>query len=377
LKIGLIVNPVAGLGGRLAFKGTDGALAKLAVDRGAEMLAPARAARALAALAAIRPMPKLLAVGGAMGEDAALGAGLPLEVVHRPSGLTSSDDTMISAKQLLRMQPDLLLFAGGDGTARDIMAEVGQALPVLGIPAGVKMHSGVFARTPRDAGDLAAALIRQPRHARTYALAEVVDRDAEGVPELYGTMRVPRDPRRMQPAKCSPVSDDHAGLDSACQSLCSAAMEDVVTVIGPGSSTLRLKNMLSSGGTLLGADVYRAGRMIVRDADESAILAATLGHEARIVLGVIGGQGFLIGRGNQQISAEVIRRVGRANIVALSSAAKIAALPDRSLYADTGDEALDCEIAGYIPVQVSGARRLMMPLNAHLVSQQQAQERRR
>jgi len=127
--------------------------------------------------------------------------------------------------------------------------------------------------------------------------------------------------------------------------------------------------MLSSAGTLLGVDVYQAGRMIIKDADERDILSAIETREARIVLGVIGGQGFLIGRGNQQISANILRRVGLEHILVLASAAKIAALPEGSLYADTGDEALDRQMAGYIAVQVSASRRLMMPLNAHLVGQ--------
>lgn len=366
MDIGLIVNPIAGLGGRLALKGTDGPLAAVALASGAAMSAPERVGRALAALTRDSAMLHLFVAGGAMGQDAAAAAMLPFEIVHETGERTDRNDTRKTAERLLSLKPELILFAGGDGTARDIMDVVRHDCPVLGIPAGVKMHSAVFARTPRHAGDLAAALIRQPPHSRTFTLGDVVDRNSEGEPQLYGTMRVPRDPRRMQPAKSSPGADARAQLESACRRLREEVQDDIIYLIGPGSSTLQLKQLLSPNGTLLGVDIYQRGRLILADADERAILAAIGNRAARIILGVIGGQGFLIGRGNQQISPDVIRRVGRENIVALASAEKIAALPDRSLYADTGDDLLDRQLGGYIPVQVSGRRRLMMPLNAHL-----------
>jgi predicted polyphosphate/ATP-dependent NAD kinase len=206
-----------------------------------------------------------------------------------------------------------------------------------------------------------------PPEERSFTIAEVLDRNEGGAPQLFGTMRVPRDPRRMQPAKASPAVDDLRQIEGACQNLAAMIRSDErVTIVGPGSSTLELKHLLSSGGTLLGVDIYGAGRLVVEDADEHAILSTIEGRPARLILGVIGGQGFLIGRGNQQISPAVLRRVGLENIVALASSGKLAQLPDRTLYADTGDDILDVALAGYVPVQVSGSRRVIMPLNSHL-----------
>jgi predicted polyphosphate/ATP-dependent NAD kinase len=367
VKIGLIVNPVAGIGGRVGLKGSDGGLVEIALARGAAPAASARAVRALSSLAPLGTGLRLAGAGGQMGAEEAAAAGLAFEVLYEPAARTRREDTIEAARQVLDWEPQLILFAGGDGTARDIMGAIGRRCPVLGIPAGVKMHSAVFARTPRDAGALVAAIASRPSDDRPLILAEVMDRDDRGVPELFGTMLVPRDPRRMQPAKASPGGDEQPQMDAACRSLAQDIRNnDHVTVIGPGSTTFQLKHQLAPSGTLLGVDCYAAGGLIAEDADESAILAAIEGRPARLVLGVIGGQGFLLGRGNQQISPAVIRRVGRDNILGLASTDKLALLPDRTLYADTGDDELDAQLSGYVPVQAGAARRIMMPLNAHL-----------
>lgn len=367
VRIGLIVNPLAGIGGKVALKGSDGALAEEALARGAKAAAADRTKRALASFVTLGSKVQLAGAGGEMGADEATACGLAYETLHEPSRPSVSEDTTAAARQLLQWRAELILFAGGDGTARDLMQAVGHSCPVLGIPAGVKMHSGVFARTPRDAGALAAAFAAQMPEDRSVITADVVDRNAQGEPELFGTMIVPRDPRRMQPAKASPGADEQAGMEGACRALAAdIARDERTTIIGPGSTTLQLKQMLDPAATLLGVEVYRSGRLVAADADEQAILAAIAGGPARLILGVIGGQGFLLGRGNQQISADVVRQVGRGNILGLASAGKLALLPDRSLYADSGDEELDAELAGYVPVQVGASKQMMMPLNAHL-----------
>ena len=370
LKLGLIVNPVAGLGGPLGLKGTDGALAEIARQRTQSVHAATRATRALAALKVGQRNFDLYAAGGAMGVDAAEAEGLTAKTVYRPVQPTGPDDSIEAARRMLGERVDLLLFSGGDGTARDIMRAVGDACPVLGIPAGVKMHSAVFARTPGEAGQIAAALVEQQAEKREYAPADVVDRDDDGIPHLFGTMRVPADPRRMQPAKASFGGRGELRLRGACEKLASQARKHPLTIIGPGSTTLMLKQLLEGGATLLGVDVYAYGRCIAQDADERRILNSAKATDSGLLIhGVIGGQGFLIGRGNQQISPEVIRRIGQQNIIGLASIEKIATLPDHSLFADTGDDGLDRELAGYVRVQVSAANQILMPLNARLSRQ--------
>lgn len=188
--LGLVVNPIAGMGGRVALKGTDGPEAlRLARARGAVPVAPQRAARALAQLALQAPDVRLLAAPGPMGADLALGAGLHTEATSgTPTDDTSAADTRDAAAEMRARGVDLLLFAGGDGTARDIHAAIGADLPLLGIPTGVKMHSGVFAVSPAAAGTAAAAYLRAP----ALHEAEIVDED-----RLYGVVRVPRQPRLM------------------------------------------------------------------------------------------------------------------------------------------------------------------------------------
>ncbi|MGA0121568.1 MAG: ATP-NAD kinase family protein, partial [Gaiellales bacterium] len=144
--IGLVVNPVAGLGGAVGLKGTDG-LVEEALARGAVPRASDRAAAAIAALPADVPV---ATAAGAMGEDALQRAGrTPALLVPGGALTTTADDTRQAVRALADAGVELLLFAGGDGTARDVCAAVGDATPALGIPAGVKIQSAAFAESPR------------------------------------------------------------------------------------------------------------------------------------------------------------------------------------------------------------------------------------
>ncbi|WP_380861722.1 ATP-NAD kinase family protein [Sphingoaurantiacus capsulatus] len=355
MRLGLIVNPIAGIGGRLALKGSDGDLAARALAADAVPLAATRAAQALAAIGA--PV-ELLTAGGAMGE--ALGG----TVVYRPCETSSADDTQAAARAMLEAGIDLLLFAGGDGTARDVMAAVGESVPVLGIPAGVKMHSAVFATSPRAAGALIADLTRRGR-IDTVA-ADVLDRPAPDAPPiLYGVLRTPADALRLQPAKASPPADDAAAIEAACRQVARELAEPgVVGVIGPGSTMRRLKALLGFDGSLLGVDIVDGGSLVAADADERTILSAIAGRDARLALGVVGGQGFLLGRGNQQISPAVVRNIGRANIRVVAGMEKLVALPGNRLLVDSGEPELDALLAGYLPVRTNGGRLAMTKVAA-------------
>lgn len=362
MRLGFIVNPIAGIGGRLALKGSDGDLAARALAAAAVPTANGRAAQALAMLGDA-PV-ELLAAAGAMGEEAAVAAGFRPRVVYEGGAVSTAADTQAAARAMAAAGIDLLLFAGGDGTARDIMVAVGEVLPVLGIPAGVKMHSAAFATSPRAAGALVAELARRGRGFDT-AAADVLDRPAPGAaPELYGALRTPADAARLQPAKASPRSDAGA-LDAACRRIARELRESAaVGVIGPGSTMRRLKRLLGFEGTLLGVDVVAGGELIVADADEAAIRAAIDRRSARIVLGVVGGQGFLLGRGNQQISPAVIRAVGREHIRVVASVEKLAALLGHRLLVDSGDPDLDAALAGYLPVRTDAGRISMTKVAA-------------
>jgi predicted polyphosphate/ATP-dependent NAD kinase len=262
---------------------------------------------------------------------------------------------------------ELLLFVGGDGTARDVLTALGETVPVLGVPAGVKMHSAVFATGPRAAGDVALWMLGTGDADRWLTSAEVMDREPapDGTdppsPRLYGTLRVPVVPRLVQRAKATASLGDDVELEAACHRVAGLARDGVTTVLGPGSTLLRIKRRLGIEGTLLGADVVRGDELLARDAGEQEILDC-LGPApapARVVVTVVGGQGFLFGRGNQQIGPRVLRRVGRDGIVVVAALEKLATLPAGGLLVDTGDETLDRELAGYLPVITGGARQAM------------------
>jgi predicted polyphosphate/ATP-dependent NAD kinase len=368
-RVGLIVNPIAGMGGAVALKGTDGrATLEEARRRGARPVAPARAGIALSQLAAALPGVGVLAAPGAMGADVARACGVASrETATAPASTTSADDTKRAAAEMVDAGVDLILFAGGDGTARDIHDVVGTQVPMLGIPTGVKMHSAVFATTPRNAGELAARHLGRRGDRPALRDAEVMDIDEEALraghvsARLHGYARTPHAPALIQQAKARRDAIDEAALDGACRDLARHLEPGRLYIIGPGTTTQRLMGHLGLAGTLLGVDAVRDGRLMGHDLSERQLLDLTeAGEPARIIVGVVGGQGFLFGRGNQQISAEVLRRIGRDNIVVLAPMEKLAALDGRRLLVDTGDAEVDRMLAGYVRVLTAVDQYAMM-----------------
>ena len=368
-SIGLIVNPIAGMGGPVALKGTDGSevLAR-ARALGAMPTAPARAERALAKLTAARPPVELLVPAGPMGELPARQAGLkPLLLDHRPGPATTAEDSRIAAREMKRRGVALILFAGGDGTARDILAEVGEAVPMLGIPCGVKMHSAVFAVSPEAAGQLAAAVAAEGEGKLAWREAEVMDIDEEAVrvgrlsPRLFGYARMPFERALVQGPKSAGLSED-AALEALAAEIASEMQPDVAYIIGPGSTTKRILKQLGLEGTLLGVDAVRDRKLIGKDIDARAVEVLVGEGPARILVSVVGGQGYIFGRGNQQLSPAALSRIGRDNIIVLASQAKLLALAENRLLADTGDPALDRALSGFIRVRIGPSRSTLMRL---------------
>jgi predicted polyphosphate/ATP-dependent NAD kinase len=251
---------------------------------------------------------------------------------------------------------DLILFAGGDGTARDIFDVVGTALPLLGVPSGVKMHSGVFATSPENAGDVALRFLLRLAGEPLLREAEIMDVDERELragrvsASLYGSARVPYERLFVQQAKAGASRNSEAVLEALCCKLAHEMEPGCVYVFGPGTTTQKILRHAGIEGTLLGVDVVADGKLVGADLGESAILSLIEGRQARIVMGIVGGQGFLFGRGNQQISAEVVRRAGRGRITVVSSLDKLLVLKDQSLFAD-GDEALGALLPDYMRVE--------------------------
>jgi predicted polyphosphate/ATP-dependent NAD kinase len=359
-RLGLIVNPVAGLGGRVGLKGTDGSeIVRRALELGAEPVAPARARRALARLERHRDAIAIVAGARAMGGDAARGHGFETELVEVAEE-TSAEDTRAVATELERRQVDLILYAGGDGTTRDIVDAVGTRIPILGIPTGVKMHSGVFATSPEAAGDLAASRF-ELGEAEVMDIDEAALREGRVTARLYGVATVPRDRVRVQHPKAGSRPGD-AALEALCREL--ARETEGLTLYGPGTTTRRILAHLGIEGTPLGIDAVEDGRPAGLDLGEAQLLELLAGRRARVVVSVVGGQGYVLGRGNQQLSPVVLRRAGVENLVIVASLAKLAALDPPRLLVDTGDVALDGELSGYRRVRVAPGQTVVFPLEA-------------
>ncbi|MGE4245089.1 MAG: ATP-NAD kinase family protein [Parvibaculaceae bacterium] len=365
--LGLIVNPVAGLGGRVGLKGSDGratverALALGAVPRAGEL-----AARVLRRLASRLPGTPLLAGAGSMGEAAAAEAGLPCAAIGSVGATTTAADTRAVAHEMRDRGVRLLLFSGGDGTARDILSVLGE-VPMLGIPAGVKMQSGVFATSPEAAGDIAALVLAEDSRA-TFRQAEVLDLDEDALrtgriePRLFGVATVPFERRLMQSPKARGLSGDGA-VEAAAAEVAAGMQPGTVYLVGPGTSAKAVLRALELEGTLLGIDAVLDGELVGSDLGEQDIVRLAGDRPIHIILGVVGGQGFLFGRGNQPITPALIARAGREAVTVLASQEKLLALSEPTLLADTGDPDVDRMLAGFIRVRTGLRREALMRLS--------------
>ena len=370
-RLGIIVNPFAGMGGAVALKGSDGAdTVAAARERGAVPQAPARAARTLRtlrALAAAWSPVELIAAPATMGADLVEDAGFAVTVTSPVVGdETSAADTRAAALAMRGANVELLLFAGGDGTARDISDAIGSELPILGIPAGVKMHSGVFARSPEAAAQAGVQFLRRGDDARL-RLADIADVDEEAAREgrissiLYGSARVPDLPRLVLSAKSGSRPSSSEALNALAQSVAAGLDPDSLYLIGPGSTTALLTAALGERGTLLGVDAVRDGRVIGRDLTEDQILVLMQRvQETRLIVGLVGGQGALFGRGNKQLGPRVLWQIPRERIMILSAADKLLTLAPSTLWVDTGDPELDAHLSGYVRVDVGPGRQVVM-----------------
>jgi len=359
-RIGLIVNPYAGLGGRVGLKGSDGVeTRRKALEMGAIPRSPARTVEALRELEGLNGF-LLITYPGEMGEDEAREADYYPEVIGAILGETSSEDTKRAASDMLAMGVDIIVFSGGDGTARDVYSIIGDRVPVLGIPTGVKIHSGVYAIDPRSAGLLLRRFIEGASETR---LLEVMDIDEEAFrvdviqTRLFGYMNVPFHKELIQGSKESSGSTDETSTLGIANEIYDELEPDVLYILGPGTTIKPIADRMSVEKTLLGVDVVENGKLVIKDANERQLIEVIKGRKARLYVSVIGGQGFVFGRGNQQLSPDVIRAIGRENIAIVATPNKLATLRGRPLRVDTGDHGLDEELKGYYKLHTGYGRR--------------------
>ncbi len=362
-RLGLIVNPVAGLGGRVGLKGSDGeAIQQRARAWGAVSEAPQRTIAALRQLLAVFDRTAaparltLLTCPGVMGEDTARACGLlPVVLDSIRHAHTTAEDTRQAATEMERLGANLILFAGGDGTARDIYHAVGDRVTVLGIPAGVKIHSSVYAINPLSAGQLAGQYllgqINRVEEAEVLDLDEDAYRQGVVSPQLYGYLTIPHS-RRLVQARKSPSPASSASIQAAIAlSIVDRMRDDTLYIVGPGTTTRSIFTALALPKTLIGVDALWQRRVASADTSEATLLELLAQHpRAALIVTPTGGQGFIFGRGNQPISPAVIRQVGRDNITVVCPWAKLETLQGRPLLVDTGDQATDDLLSGYFRV---------------------------
>jgi len=348
--LGLIVNPVAGMGGAVGLKGTDGrAVLKKAISLGAKPIAPMRAISFLSELKFIDRKMRLVVGAGNMGEEEAISCGFACTVFGKRKRETTAEDTREIARKIVDANADLLVFCGGDGTARNILEAINTDIPVLGVPTGVKMHSSVFAVDLKAAAKIVIGFLWEELPLRE---AEVMDVDENAFREgrvsarLYGYLLTPYEPSLVQGAKlASPITENELRNQAAIAIYIIETMKpDVIYIVGPGTTTRTIGDLLDAEKTLLGVDIFYNKKIVASDVNEKQILAAIRGKTAQIIVTPIGGQGFIFGRGNQQISSEVIRRAGLDNIVVIATEGKLRSL--KSLRVDTGDPSLDNTLRG-------------------------------
>ena len=354
-KLGLIINPVAGLGGSVALKGSDGAqTAAKAIELGAQPKANSRTKAALEILLPYKEQLVIYTVNGEMGEQTAKALGFNVEVVYNTDAVTTPDDTESAAQVLKNVDVDLVLFAGGDGTARNICHAIEDTVPVLGIPAGCKIHSGVYAITPKAAGRVVEMLVKG--ELVTLADADVMDIDEDAFrkgtvkAKRFGEMQIPSEVRYVQAVKNGGKETDELVLSDIAAYVVSEMDEDTLYIMGSGSTVEAIMEEMGLENTLLGVDLIKDQTLVGQDLTAADLLELTHKKKTKLVITLIGGQGHIFGRGNQQLSPALIRAIGKENIIVVATKTKLQALNNRPLICDTGDNELDDELTGYIKV---------------------------
>jgi predicted polyphosphate/ATP-dependent NAD kinase len=406
ITLGLVVNPIAGMGGRVALKGTDGVVEE-ALKRGAKPVSPFRAVEFLKALKRnlenAGNFPEVITCRGEMGEEETNAAGvkvsqtlqIPLSKTIRnqqadyseegssSSFVSNADDTKAAVKEFIKWKADIIIFVGGDGTARDVLDALNESRrqvrlaekkvngsanssrtdssfpPVLGVPSGVKMYSGVFALNPVDAAEIVSLFFEGKAEIDEL---EVMDIDEEAFRSdrlsmrLYGYLKCPYVPMRSQASKeVSPeITDEKENQEAIAKTIVETMNPNGIYLLGPGTTVKSLAELLNVRKTMLGVDVYYKGRVIAADATEETILNELEKHgggrNTWIIVSPIGRQGIIFGRGNQQISPKIIRKVGKEHIILSATRVKIRDLDGGTLKVDTGDKTVDNMLRGYVKV---------------------------
>lgn len=361
-KLGLIINPIAGMGGSVGLKGTDGVLDK-AIQLGSVPKALDKTKTALRQLKDNKII-QVITCSGSMGEDALQGFDFNIKIVFSSKNkITTSQDTIEAAKKMVEEKVDILMFAGGDGTARDIYKGIGENIIAVGIPAGVKIHSPVFAQSPIKAGEIANYYLEGKtiltKEAEVLDIDEEEYRNGNVSTRLYGYMTVPVERRFMQNKKAPSPQNEKSQQYAIAHEVIKEMSEDTYYIIGPGSTTRAIMEILNLKNTLIGVDIVLNKKLVANDVSEKEILQYINEKQSKLLITPTGGQGYILGRGNQQVSPDVIKKIGKKNIIVIATKDKIANLNGEPLRVDTGDEETDKMLQGYAKV-LTGFKEAVM-----------------
>jgi predicted polyphosphate/ATP-dependent NAD kinase len=361
-RIGLIVNPIAGMGGSVGLKGTDGEIFKEAIKLGAEPVVPKRMEAFLNQIKSIDEI-FLLVAPGKMGEELISGKGFNFEVIGHIQQLTTAEDTKRIAKLMLEEQVELLIFCGGDGTARDIFDAIELKIPVVAIPSGVKMFSSVFALNPKAAAKIVNKFIEETVDKQEKEILDIDEeafRDNRLVSKLYGYLVVPKIQNLTQNAKDS--SKVGRAIDEnkyeIAQQIIETMEKETLYILGPGTTVKSITDQLKQRKSLLGVDAIYDKSLVGEDLKESGIIDLLNKYQkVKIIVTPIGGQGFVFGRGNKQFTPKILNRVGKNNIIIIGTEEKIKSL--KCLRVDTGDDGTDKMLEGLTKVVIGYKEELI------------------
>lgn len=358
-KIGLIVNPIAGMGGSVGLKGSDGLeILEKARALGARPKSPYRTTQALEMISSFKDKVEIITYPGKMGEEEAIASGFePTVIGSIIENNTTPQDTINAARDMKNLGVDLILFAGGDGTARNIYDSIGTSIPALGIPAGVKIHSAVYGQTPKRAGELLSLYLDDK--VLEFKEVEVMDIDEDAfragnvIARLYGYLKVPFEKQYVQNRKAGSGADaEENALINIAHDIEDSMLDDYIYIVGPGTTTRSIMENLGLKNTLLGVDVIKDKKLIANDVTENELLDIIKDKKVKIIVTIIGGQGYIFGRGNQQLSAKVINQVGKKNIIVVTTKNKLNSIFGYPMLIDTGDSETDKMLEGYYRVVV-------------------------
>lgn len=356
--IGLIINPISGMGGSVGLKGTDSSnILEKAIELGAKPNAMNRTKDMLKELESLKSNLHFLTSPGVMGENVLKNMDFSYELLKDPIFKknekitdTTAEHTQIAA-EIMKNRKDLriIMFVGGDGTARDVQSIIKNELPCIGVPAGVKIYSSIFSLNPKNAGLLLTQYLLDDiplKEAEVLDIDELEYRKGNLVSQLYGTALTPYNPDYLQSSKMGTPISDLNNQQRIAKRILELLENDVYYLIGPGTTTKAIIDLLDKKKTILGVDLLCNNKLIAVDLNEQQIVDYIEGKPTKIITSLIGRQGFLFGRGNLQITPKILKSVGPQNIIIISTQFKLNNIPNQILRIDCRDSSLDEEFRG-------------------------------